>query len=199
MIYLCRLNPFIKFNIYNIVLKPWRIIFQHFSTAYIYTLIGGFSEMKSLSANFSWLRFSKLLRRIFLLIRVFCFCFLYLNFAIIVSFFQTMASFKVISNSFKTFFYFLILNFAIIVSFFSDDGKYLLQRERKRERGRESFENIIFQLLIANWCRDRAYFYRFASMILSIVDCILLGWFVHSEEDCNFFKQILERIKPQIF
>ena len=137
MIYLCRLNPFIKFNIYNIVLKPWRIIFQHFSTAYIYTLIGGFSEMKSLSANFSWLRFSKLLRRFFLLIRVFCFCFLYLNFAIIVSFFQTMASFKVISNSFKTFFYFLILNFAIIVSFFSDDGKYLLQRERKRERGRE--------------------------------------------------------------
>ena len=45
------------------------------------------SEMKSLPANFSWLRFSDLLRRFFLSIRMFRFCFLDLNFTITISFF----------------------------------------------------------------------------------------------------------------
>ena len=45
------------------------------------------SEMKILPANFSWLRFSDLLRRFFLSIRIFRFCFVDLNFTITVSFF----------------------------------------------------------------------------------------------------------------
>ena len=45
------------------------------------------SEMKSLPANFSWLRLSDLLRRFFLSIRMFRFCFLDLNFTITISFF----------------------------------------------------------------------------------------------------------------
>ena len=46
------------------------------------------SKMKSLPANFSWLRFSDLLRRFFLSIRIFHFCFLDLNFTITISFFS---------------------------------------------------------------------------------------------------------------
>ena len=45
------------------------------------------SEMKSLPANFSWLRLSDLLRRFSLSIRIFRFCFLDLNFTITISFF----------------------------------------------------------------------------------------------------------------
>ena len=46
------------------------------------------SEMKSLPANFSWVRFSDLLRRFFLSIRMFCFCFLVLSLTITISFFS---------------------------------------------------------------------------------------------------------------
>ena len=46
------------------------------------------SEMKGLPANFSWLRFSDLLRTFFLSIRMLHFCFLDLNFAITRSFFS---------------------------------------------------------------------------------------------------------------
>ena len=45
------------------------------------------SEVKSLSAYFSWLRFSGLLRSFFLAIRIFRFCFLDLNFTITILFF----------------------------------------------------------------------------------------------------------------
>ena len=45
------------------------------------------SKMKSLPANFSWLKFSDLLQRFFLSIRIFRFCFLDLNFTITISFF----------------------------------------------------------------------------------------------------------------
>ena len=46
------------------------------------------SEMKGLPANFSWLRFSDLLQRFFLSIRMLRFCFLDLNFTITISFFS---------------------------------------------------------------------------------------------------------------
>ena len=61
------------------------------------------SEMKSLSAYFSWLRFSGLLRSFFLAIRIFRFCFLDLNFTItILFFFQTLTCLKIIWNKFMT-------------------------------------------------------------------------------------------------
>ena len=45
------------------------------------------SEVRSLRKKLSWLTISNLLQRFFLLIKMLCFCFLYLNLTIIVSFF----------------------------------------------------------------------------------------------------------------
>ena len=93
MIYLRRLTSFIKFNIYDIVPKPCEWIFSaFFNCLHLYANLWFswhmLSEMKSLPVNFSWLRFSDLLRRFFLSIRIFRFCYLDLNFRITISFFS---------------------------------------------------------------------------------------------------------------
>ena len=155
------------------------------------------SKMKSLPANFSSLRFSELLRRFFVSIRIFCFSFIDLNFPIAVSLFfrkwhawrsSGITSGPVRQRALKT----LCSSSFLLI----DAGTGFISIDSRR------WYWALLTAFLSSWMilSLRRRFYQFASMILGIVDCFfLVEWFFHLQDDCNFLKQLAQRIESQIF